>query len=116
MYEEVRVALRTTLAKGFGGNHSLCHGDLGNLDFAFRAVELFDDPDLIVQLGELTTTVIDDILDNGWRCGNPMNVDSPGLMTGISGIGYGLLRLAEPRSVPCVLTLSIPTSAGPPPV
>ncbi|NJL57750.1 hypothetical protein HC928_23430, partial [bacterium] len=25
-------ALRTTLDQGFGYNHSICHGDLGNLD------------------------------------------------------------------------------------
>ena len=32
----------------------------------------------------------------GWICGNPLGVESPGLMTGISGIGYALLRLADP--------------------
>ena len=30
---EIDAALKTTLAQGFGHNHSLCHGDLGNLDF-----------------------------------------------------------------------------------
>jgi lantibiotic modifying enzyme len=29
-------------------------------------------------------------------------------MTGIAGIGYGLLRLAEPRRVPSVLVLAPP--------
>jgi lantibiotic modifying enzyme len=29
-------------------------------------------------------------------------------MTGLAGIGYGLLRLADPQSVPSVLTLEPP--------
>ncbi|HKV38914.1 MAG TPA: type 2 lanthipeptide synthetase LanM family protein, partial [Blastocatellia bacterium] len=31
--EELKAAADTTLKRGFGRNHSLCHGDLGNLDF-----------------------------------------------------------------------------------
>src|SRR5262249_33953328 len=29
---EITVALQTTLGQGFGDNHSLCHGDLGNVE------------------------------------------------------------------------------------
>ncbi|MFJ3669668.1 type 2 lanthipeptide synthetase LanM [Streptomyces sp. NPDC090106] len=42
------------------------------------------------------------------RCATPDHVPSPGLMTGLSGIGYGLLRLAHPESVPSVLLLRHP--------
>jgi hypothetical protein len=35
-------------------------------------------------------------------------VESPGLMTGLAGIGYALLRLAEPHRVPSVLGLAPP--------
>ena len=41
---EVEVALRTTLAEGFGGNHSLCHGDLGNLELLLLAGETLAEP------------------------------------------------------------------------
>jgi len=34
---EIKVALEATLARGFGGNHSLCHGDLGNLELLLAA-------------------------------------------------------------------------------
>ena len=37
-----------------------------------------------------------------------MRVESPGLMTGLAGIGYGLLRLAEPTRMPSVLVLEPP--------
>ena len=40
----------------------------------------------------------------GWVCGTRGRVVSPGLMNGLAGIGFGLLRLAAPR-VPSVLSL-----------
>ncbi|GAA4840039.1 type 2 lanthipeptide synthetase LanM family protein [Kitasatospora terrestris] len=43
----------------------------------------------------------------GPRCGTPENVPSPGLLGGLAGIGYGLLRLGFPERVPSVLTLSL---------
>ncbi|HYO51923.1 hypothetical protein [Archangium sp.] len=34
--------------------------------------------------------------------------ETPGLLMGLAGIGYGLLRLAAPERVPSVLTLAMP--------
>ncbi|GAB3121326.1 type 2 lanthipeptide synthetase LanM family protein [Streptomyces calidiresistens] len=42
---------------------------------------------------------------HGHRCGTPDHVPSPGLLSGLAGIGYGLLRLAFPTEVPSVLLL-----------
>ncbi|NJL57749.1 hypothetical protein HC928_23425 [bacterium] len=44
-----------------------------------------------------------------WACGTPTGVETPGLMMGLAGIGYQLLRLANPQSVPSILTLEVPT-------
>ncbi|MDT9685978.1 type 2 lanthipeptide synthetase LanM family protein [Streptomyces sp. TRM76323] len=41
----------------------------------------------------------------GHRCGTPGHVPSPGLLTGLSGIGHQLIRLAFPDEVPSVLLL-----------
>ena len=41
---EIGTALATTVAEGFGRNHTLCHGDLGNLDFVVQAAEALGDP------------------------------------------------------------------------
>jgi lantibiotic modifying enzyme len=38
-----------------------------------------------------------------WLTGIPYAIETPGLLTGLSGIGYALLRLAEPEKVPSVL-------------
>src|SRR5437867_2570076 len=56
--EEVLRAVRITLEKGFGKNHSLCHGDLGNLDFLLQASSRLDDPDLARQIGRFSRIVL----------------------------------------------------------
>ena len=45
------------------------------------------------------------IEQQGHQCATPENVPSPGLLNGLSGIGYGLLRLAFPQAVPSVVLL-----------
>ncbi|PYS92812.1 MAG: type 2 lantipeptide synthetase LanM, partial [Acidobacteria bacterium] len=105
---EIEIALRTTLANGFGQNHSLCHGDLGNIELLAVASELFNDAQLRARVQHLTAIILASIKRHGWLCGLPFGVESPGLMTGLAGIGYGLLRLAAPARVPSVLTLTPP--------
>jgi hypothetical protein len=46
-----------------------------------------------------------------WRCGTPLGVESPGLMTGLAGIGYQYLRLHDPKRVPSVLAVEPPSDA-----
>jgi lantibiotic modifying enzyme len=106
---EIEAAVKTTLANGFGANHSLCHGDLGNLELLRGAADSFPASPWAATADRVTTGILSDIKQGGWRCGNPLTVESPGLLTGIAGIGYGLLRCAEPHSVPSVLMLACPS-------
>ena len=108
MYKEIEVALQTTLAEGFGTNHSLCHGDLGNLDVLLVASQLLQEGRYQTQVERLSAEILDSIERIGWCTGIPLGVETPGLMTGIAGIGYELLRLAEPDRVPSVLLLAPP--------
>jgi type 2 lantibiotic biosynthesis protein LanM len=108
---EVDAALRTTVGQGFGGNHSLCHGDLGNLELLLQAGEVLH-PRWRAQAGHVASQVMENMANEGWRCGIPSPAESPGLMTGLAGIGYGLLRLADPASVPSVLVLAPPRLTG----
>jgi type 2 lantibiotic biosynthesis protein LanM len=105
---EIKVALQTTLAEGFGFNHSLCHGDLGNLELLLQAGEQLQDRQWKIQSDRLAAMILENIQQEGWRCGIPLGVESPGLMTGLAGIGYGLLRLAEPHQLPSILVLDPP--------
>lgn len=105
---EINAAVHTTLQKGFGANHSLCHGDLGNLELLLQANQTLENPQWQAEMSRLAATILEDIEQHGWRCGVPSEVETSGLMVGLAGIGYELLRLAEPARVPSVLTLEPP--------
>jgi type 2 lantibiotic biosynthesis protein LanM len=57
--EEIDVALQTTLEHGFGGNHSLCHGDLGNLDFILEASRTLNQLPMDLQVNQLAAMVLE---------------------------------------------------------
>lgn len=106
--EEVEVAVETTLRQGFGGNHSLCHGDLGNLDFVLEASRRLGRKDLADRVPRIAAGILQGIETHGWISGLIAAPEIPGLMLGIAGIGYQLLRLAAVDEVPSVLLLEKP--------
>jgi lantibiotic modifying enzyme len=105
---EIATALETTRAHGIGGNHSLCHGDLGNLELFLQAHALLGEPHWRAEAERIAGRILADIERRGWQCGHGSAVETPGLMTGLAGIGYGLLRVAAPERVPAVLLLAPP--------
>lgn len=105
---DLERALQATLNQGPGANHSICHGDVGNLDFLLQAAQVTGSRELALKVDELTNQIVASIKKYGWLCGVPLGVESPALMNGLAGICYGLLRLADPDRVPSVLTLSPP--------
>ena len=106
--DEIEAALQTTLGRGFGQNHSLCHGDLGNAELVLQAARALGDSRWQREVSRVSTSIAESLAHKGYLCGTPSSVATPGLMTGLAGIGYGLLRLAEPERVPSVLTLEPP--------
>ncbi len=109
--EDLDIAIATTVDRGFGRNHSLCHGDLGNLDFLMQAARRLGDEDLARTCLRIQAMTIASIEAHGLLCGVPLGVQSPSMMNGLAGIGYGLLRAADPERVPSVLGLDAPTPA-----
>jgi type 2 lantibiotic biosynthesis protein LanM len=103
---DINAAIAQTIAHGFGLNHSLCHGDLGNLELLIMAGDRVPK----AQYTKWLSMIVASIRDQGWLTGVPLGTETPGLMTGISGIGYGLLRQIAPATVPSVLTLEPPFS------
>jgi len=104
---ELRHALRRTARRGLRGSHSLCHGGLGALDAVHAGIDALGGRGS-PRLEPLVARTASSIARYGPVCGTPHAVETPGLMTGLAGIGYGLLRLAAPGRVPSVLTLSPP--------
>jgi lantibiotic modifying enzyme len=108
---EILDAVKATMKSGFGGNHSLCHGDLGNVEFLTVAAARFGDVPLRRDVAQIAAGVMRGIDERGWRCGTVREVETPGYLTGLAGIGDGLLRVAETR-LPSVLMLEPPSSPG----
>ena len=50
--------------------------------------------------------VLGTIEQQGHLCATPDQIATPGLLTGLSGIGYALLRLGYPEQVPSVALFS----------
>jgi type 2 lantibiotic biosynthesis protein LanM len=105
--DELDAAIRSTLDEGFGLNHSVCHGDLGNLEFLLLASQRYN-PALHDVVYQKAASILDSINQHGWLCGVPNGVETPSLMTGLAGIGYELLRLSRPERVPSLLLLDPP--------
>ena len=107
---DLQAAVADTMHEGFGNGHSLCHGDTGSLDFLQLAATQGNDPALHEQVRRRAATMLDSIDHGGWHCGLHRDIEVPGLLTGLAGIGYGLLRLVAPERVPSVLAQEPPPS------
>ncbi|MGF9943038.1 type 2 lanthipeptide synthetase LanM family protein [Priestia megaterium] len=101
---EIETAISTTLKTGMGKTHCLCHGDLGNVELFLKAGEVLNRKDYHKMAKSIGSSVIAYHKEhNYYKTGVKGHVELPGLMLGVSGIGYQLLRLANPKMVPSVL-------------
>jgi lantibiotic modifying enzyme len=104
----IEAALQVTLAHNFGQNHALGHGDLGYLELLWQASLGLKGGPWSCDWERQSAKVVASLQQHGWVTAIPLGVESPGLMAGLAGIGYGLLRLADPKRVPSILTLELP--------
>jgi type 2 lantibiotic biosynthesis protein LanM len=110
--DEIAAALRATFndpLTPLRDNHSLCHGALGNLEFLRAAAAVVGDTPgntaAREQVSRLTAEALRSVQEDGWLYGSTPGSEPLGLMVGLAGIGYGLLRLAAPGKLANVLTL-----------
>ncbi|MEV5592150.1 lanthionine synthetase LanC family protein, partial [Nonomuraea pusilla] len=104
---DLDLALAATVRGGLSPRvHSLCHGFFGNADLFLLAEER--GARLASQARSALARAVDSLDRDGPVCGTPGEIETPSLMTGLAGIGYGLLRLASPGTVPSVLLLEPP--------
>ncbi|HEX5594886.1 MAG TPA: type 2 lanthipeptide synthetase LanM family protein [Micromonosporaceae bacterium] len=90
---------------------SLCHGELGVIEALILLAK--HDRAVVKVRQQRAGMVLDAIERHGPRCGVPGAVSTPGLLTGLAGIGYGLMRLGFGERVPSVLLLEpTPLPAG----
>jgi len=101
----VRRAAAATWRLGVGWNHCVCHGDLGAWELLDHAIAVGEAPK------ELSTSYLLDIIltsleQHGPSCGMGRNSFSPGLLPGLGGIAYQLLRAHPEHDLPSILTPS----------
>jgi lantibiotic modifying enzyme len=83
---------------------SLCHGELGIVE-ALSVLARRGHAGAEETRVRYAARAVGALDRGGPRCGTPNGVPSPGLLTGLAGIGYGLLRLGFADRVPSVLLL-----------
>lgn len=114
--ESATTALQTIAADlsrsvpAAGTNDSLCHGPLGNADILLTAAHVMDD----AQWRDVAARTARDAIarheaGSAWESGLGIaNGTSDGLMLGVAGTGYFLLRLAQPTVPMAVLLPFVP--------
>lgn len=75
---------------------SMCHGELGRADVSMGGWSA-------ATRHRRTGEVLAALRRDGPRCVTPDRVPTPGLLTGLAGLGIGLLRLGFPERTPSVL-------------
>lgn len=107
--EEAVRALNFSIANPSLVEHTICHGSVGNLEPFLLASELFPEEEIWKKELDLRSEqVLADINTYGWRTKLPSQCTEPGLMIGLAGIGFQLLRLHAKQKVPSILTLDAP--------
>ncbi|MFJ3921831.1 type 2 lanthipeptide synthetase LanM family protein [Streptomyces sp. NPDC090022] len=96
---------RTTVEElgrdGRAPDDSLCHGEAGLCELLGHSTAPELRPHWIRRTGALLASAE----ETGGRSGAPDGVAHPGLLTGLAGIGHGLLRAGFPERVPSLLLL-----------
>jgi lantibiotic modifying enzyme len=89
--------------KGLGWNHCACHGDLGVFELLHHAIAAGEAPEELRALS-LPDIILTSLEQHGPFCGIAGDALVPGLLPGIVGIAYQLLRAHPESDLPSILT------------
>jgi lantibiotic modifying enzyme len=107
----LRVDLRAIGKRPVLRDLSLCHGELGITEAILVVSQTLRVGTSPQSLRQRSGLLLDAVHRYDRYCGTPGGVSTPGLLHGLAGIGYGLLRLGFPARVPPVLLLEPSTPA-----
>ncbi|WP_009630792.1 type 2 lanthipeptide synthetase LanM family protein [Synechocystis sp. PCC 7509] len=103
---EIDIALQTTQRYALQAIDHLCCGNLGRVEVLLVAAQRYSRSDLYqVALQNATNVVVKVKRTGAYQLfpNLPNSVFNPGFFSGSAGIGYQLLRLAQPEQLPSVL-------------
>jgi len=98
----LRRSARSMWPDSFGWNHTLCHGDLGCWEVVKEALDAGVGPAGLCRR-ELDAHVIGGLEEFGAISGLARDAFSPGLLPGLGGVAYQLLRMHPASDLPSVL-------------
>lgn len=104
--KEMDIAAETTANCGFNGTHSLCHGDVGNLEILYDYASLKKEKELYENCRMYSQYLAQMFIEGKWNCGLPYGQETPTFMLGLAGMGYSMLRYYQP-DLPSVISLEI---------
>jgi type 2 lantibiotic biosynthesis protein LanM len=99
-------ALRALAERPVLSDLSLRHGELGIADALTELMAASDDPATRRAWRHHCDLILGAVQRHAPSCATPGGIMTPGLLDGLAGIGYGLLRLGFPDTVPSVLLLA----------
>jgi type 2 lantibiotic biosynthesis protein LanM len=103
---DIDAAVRTTLGLEMGPLDHVCCGNLGRLDLLLEAGERLGRDDLLHaarERGQVIAHRAQSSAGFGLDGALPPQVASPGFFQGLAGVGYQLLRITRPGTLPSVL-------------
>ncbi|WP_284333431.1 type 2 lanthipeptide synthetase LanM family protein [Dyella flagellata] len=100
----LRHAAAATIRMGLGWNHCLCHGDLGAWELLDQLMARGEVLDGMTREG-LMARILSSLEEYGPSCGLTKEVVVPGLLSGVGGVAYQLLRMHPDSRLPSVLIL-----------
>ncbi len=104
--QEIAIALETTQKYILGNVNNLCWGTLGRIETLLVAAQRLNRPDLLEFVDQAVTWILAQAQQQGCciSCSDlPSKVYNPGFFHGATGIGYQLLRIANPQLLSSVL-------------
>jgi type 2 lantibiotic biosynthesis protein LanM len=105
--EVLARAANAVWSAGLDWNHTLCHGDLGAWELLTEAIRHGVAPPGVDQ-SIVDIKVVSSLEDHGTVSGLANDAYSPGVLPGVGGIPYQLLRLHPDCTLPSLLTLDLP--------
>jgi type 2 lantibiotic biosynthesis protein LanM len=99
----VHRAAAATWRLGMGSNHCACHGDLGAWELLNHAIATGRAPKELNGLN-LLDVILTSLEQDGLSCGVGRDAFTPGLLPGVGGVAYQLLRAHPESDLPSILT------------
>jgi type 2 lantibiotic biosynthesis protein LanM len=100
---QLAAACENVSERDFPSKDHLCCGTSGRIDFLVTASQRLGRPDLLARARLKSLQIRRSRVARGSYSTGYVTELSPGLFQGIAGVGYGMLRVARPASVPSVL-------------